>query len=89
MTNHDTELAREIADVFYKATINYPELMNSNWGMNLERAIEQALRSVRQAENEECANVAADHTIATGQYIASAIRNRLKSQGEAKEKGEV
>lgn len=51
MTQHErtpNEIARDIAKVYYASATNYPDLMNPNWGANLERAIEQALTFERQ-----------------------------------------
>ena len=92
----DQEIATQIVDKYWKKsgfTEPNPYL--------LEADIAQALRSVRQEENEAIAQMLLggedfkhyhDNACKEKPCIAckwaTAIRNRLKSQGEPKEKGE-
>lgn len=95
--DHDTEVARSLLkQIGYRHHNPYDN--HCSGCKEHAEIIAQAIARVRQAENEACAKVANfyhDEHVCSGDsgyrvagFIATAIRNRLKSQGEPKEKGE-
>lgn len=85
MTDHDTELAREITEKGLEEYSSSWKKANKKGDAGrpfrecMSEAITQALRSVRKEENEAILKLAHDHQCPNcGDNLAISIRNRMK-----------
>lgn len=86
MIENDTELARELAFGPIRDHLHEWSDMESCPDYKvIADFIEEALRKVREEENEACAKLASSNAVsAVGSYqIAFAIRDRMKTKGES------